>query len=144
MILERYDDPWSRSMSLLLLGHVDLATGDPAGAVRRILAATALMQEIGNRLYLPWCLEGLAGVAAFHGEWALAARLIGSGDAIQASRNLGLPPADPAAYARTLAHIHDHLGDDGFAAAHAAGRALSLEQAIVEVIAHFGADPPAP
>lgn len=85
VILERYDDPWSRSMSLLLLGHVDLATGDPAGAVRRILAATALMQEIGNRLYLPWCLEGLAGVAAFHGEWALAARLIGSGDAIQAS-----------------------------------------------------------
>jgi hypothetical protein len=31
-----------------------------------------MFQAIGNPLYVPWCLEGLAGVAAARGEWARA------------------------------------------------------------------------
>jgi hypothetical protein len=38
---------------------------------------------IGNPLYVPWCLEGLAGVAAARGEWPRAARLCGARDTLR-------------------------------------------------------------
>ncbi len=90
------------------------------------------MQEIGNALYLPWCLEGLAGVAAARRAWELAARLCGARDALHARLGLGMPPADPNAYAHTLARSRAELGDAAFAAAHEAGRALSPDQALAE------------
>lgn len=132
IILETIDDQWSRSMSLMLLGHVELATNNPDRVVDLILQSVALMQEIGNRLYLPWCLEGLAGAAAAQSAWALAARLIGTRDAIHSSLSLGLLPADPATHARTLAHVRQAIGDDAFAAAYAAGQAMPLDLAVAE------------
>ena len=54
-------------MSLTLLGHVDLADGDGPQAQARLAEAAVLFQSTGNMVYLPWCLEGLAGVAAAPG-----------------------------------------------------------------------------
>ena len=71
------------------------------------------MQGIGNRLYLPWCLEGLAGVAAVRDAWEIAARLCGTRDAVQADLGLGLPPADPATWPRTLSRVRGALGEGG-------------------------------
>ncbi len=132
VILERYDDRWSRAMSLMFLGHVELAEGNPEGAAAFFAEAAPIFQAIGNLLYLPWCLEGLAGVAAAQRAWELAARLCGARDALHATLGLGMPPADPSAYAGTLANSRAALGDDGFAAQHEAGRALSPERALVE------------
>ena len=36
--------------------------GDPAGAGSLLAESAALFRAIGNPLYLPWCLEGLAAV----------------------------------------------------------------------------------
>jgi tetratricopeptide (TPR) repeat protein len=124
-ILERYDDRWTRAMALTMLGQVELASGNPSRAVVLLDESAALFRSIGNLLYLPWCLEGLAGVAAARGEWARAARLGGARDSLCARLGFPLPPAHPAGYAATLAAARAALGDEAFAAAREAGRALS-------------------
>ncbi len=131
-ILERYEDRWVRAMSLAFLGHVDLAMGDSAGAAALFAEGASLMQAIGNPLHMPLCLEGLAGVAAARGNWDLAARLCGARDALHQSLGLGVPPADPTRYARTLASSRTALGDDDFSAEYEVGRSLSPEQVLAK------------
>ena len=143
VLLDRFDDRWARSMSLMLLGYVDLATGDPERAAGLIADGAALMQQLGNRLYLPWCLEGMAGVAAARGAWALAGRMWGARDALMETLQLGLPPANPAADARVLHQARIMLGEEAYAAAYAAGQAMSPEEAIDAVRATFP-EPPTP
>ncbi len=133
-ILSRYDDRWSRAMSLTLLAHVELAAGDAARARVLLAEGAALFGAIGNLLYLPWCLEGLAGVATAGGHWELAARVCGARDALRTKLGSALPAAHPAGYAATLRAIRDALGDEGFAAAHVAGEDLTAEQAIAAVL----------
>lgn len=131
-ILERYDDRWGMAMSLTLLGHVELGLEDAARASGLFDEAAPLFQAIGNPLYVPWCLEGLAGVAAARGAWEMAARLCGARDALHARLGLGVPPANPAAHASTVASSRAALGDDAFITAREAGGVLSPEQALAE------------
>jgi hypothetical protein len=88
------------------------------------------MREIGNPLYLPWCLEGMAGVASGREDWILAARIAGARDALQGSLGVQVPPADPAAHERTLARTREALGETAFTAAYGAGRAMPPADAI--------------
>ena len=81
---------------------------------------------------MPWILEGLAGVAAARGAWTSTARLCGGRDALHAGLGLGMPPANPAAHARTVARCRDALGEDAFVVAHDAGGQLSPAQALAE------------
>jgi predicted ATPase/transcriptional regulator with XRE-family HTH domain len=131
-ILGSYDDRWARAMTLTLLGHVELAAGDPSRAEARFADAAPLFQALGNPLYVPWCFEGLAGVTAERGDWALAVRLCGARDALHAGLGLGVPPVDRNAHARTLDGCRRTLGGDAFAAAYEAGRALTLDDALAE------------
>ena len=132
-ILARYDDPWARAMGLTSLGHVELTAGDAKRAYARFAEATPIFQAIGNPLYVPWVLEGLAGVAAARGAWDLTARLCGARDALHASLGLGMPPVNPAAYTRTVSTCRGALSEDAFVVAHAAGGLVSPEQALAEV-----------
>lgn len=139
-ILRRYDDRWARAMSLTLLGHVELTAGDSARAAALFAEGAALYRAIGNPLYVPWCLEGLAGVAAARGEWEGAARLAGARDALRSQLGLGVPPASPAAYARMLARSREALGDDAFALAHEGGQLLAPDQAMAEIVVMVASD----
>ncbi len=98
----------------------------------RFASAAPLFRSVGNPLYVPWCLEGLAGVAAATGAWELAAKLCGARDALHSRLGLGVPPADPAANARTRSKTRTALGDDAFAAAHEAGQTWSPDRAFAE------------
>ncbi len=131
-VLERYDDRWSLAMMLTLLGHVELAADDPAQAAMHFARAAPLFRSVGNPLYVPWCLEGLAGVAAAKGAWELAAKLCGARDALHTRLGLGVPPADPVANARTRSETRAALGEDALAAAHEAGQSWSPDQAVAE------------
>jgi tetratricopeptide (TPR) repeat protein len=86
---------------------------------------------------LPLCcvllaLEGTAGIAGARGQPERATRLLGAAEATR--RRLGAPlaPNERPRYERLVAAVRTHLDDETFAAAWAAGRALSLEQAIAE------------
>ena len=132
--LRRRDDRWAQAIVLTLLGHVALGMGDPAGAGALLAESAALFRAVGNPLYLPWCLEGLAGVAAARGRMEQAACLCGTGDALRARLGAGLPPADPTGHARTLATARTALGDVAFAAAYERGQALPPEEAIAGAV----------
>jgi len=130
--LDRYDDPWAKAMCVAMLGHVELAAGDATRAYAHFADAAPIFQAIGNPLYVPWVLEGLAGFAAARGAWELTAQLCGARDTLHANLGLGMPPADPAAFARTVSRCRGALREDAFVAAHAAGGQLSPAQALAE------------
>ena len=117
-VARRYDDRWSSAMSLTLLAHVRLAEGDHARARAELAEATALFAATGNMVYLPWCLEALAGVAAAGQEYGRAAEIAGARDALRARTGALLPPVHRAAYERMLDVVRADLGEAGFAAAH--------------------------
>jgi tetratricopeptide (TPR) repeat protein len=105
VVARQFDDRWSSSMSLVILGRVDLAEDDAGRAQGRLAEAAALFQATGNMVYLPWCLEGLASAAAAQGRHERAAELDGAREALRAQIGVFLPPMHPAGYARTLAAI---------------------------------------
>ena len=119
VVARRYDDRWSSAMSLMLLGQVHLADGAPEPARAVLAEAAGLFQATGNMVYLPWCLEGLATLAAADGDFARAALITGARDALRAQTGIALPPVYPAGYEGMLVTVRDHLGEAEFSAARA-------------------------
>jgi predicted ATPase/transcriptional regulator with XRE-family HTH domain len=124
VVARRFDDQWSSAMSLMLLGHLRLTEGDQDRARAELTEAAGLFASTGNMVYMPWCLEGLAGVAAAGHRFGRAAEIAGARDALRAQTGALLPPVHPAGYELMLEIVRDRLGEAGFAAAHArlAGR----------------------
>ena len=104
-------------MSLMLLGHVDLAEGDVTQAQAVLAEAASLFQATGNMVYLPWCLEGLAGLAAAQGDYERAAELDGARDALRNQIGVFLPPVHPAGYSGRWQAARAGLGPAAFDAA---------------------------
>jgi hypothetical protein len=121
-------DPRAVAASLSDLGWVDLGLGDPAAATHFIEALTAL-RDLGDRIGVAACLEGLAAVAVAGAQPERAARLLGAAAAVGASIGATVPQADPAAYARMVAAARAALTPAAWDAAWAAGQALSLDAA---------------
>jgi ATP/maltotriose-dependent transcriptional regulator MalT len=121
---------WTGALVCTLLGHVALAAGAAERAEALCGESARLFAAIGNPLYLPWCVEGLAGVAAVRGDMARAAQLCGARDALWARLGGALPSAHAAGLARTLAAIRTALGEDACAAARAAGQVMAPDEAI--------------
>jgi DNA-binding NarL/FixJ family response regulator len=88
-------------------------------------------------------LEGLAGAAATQGLAEHGARLFGATEALRESLGWPLPPISRADYDREIAAVRAQLEEATFAAAWAAGRALSLDQAIAEAERFALETPPA-
>jgi hypothetical protein len=68
-------------------------------------------------VYLPWCLEGLASLAAAQGEYERAAEIDGARDALRAQIGVFLPPVYPNGYERALEAARRHLTPAAFDAA---------------------------
>src|SRR5207253_2852273 len=91
-----------------------------------------VLREESSRFGLPECLELLAGVASAHGQFERAGRLYGATESVREATGLAPHPGDRAPFDRHLAAARAGLGEAAFAAAWAAGRAVSPEQAIDE------------
>jgi hypothetical protein len=90
---------------------------------------------VGDRTALTWCLAGLGSAAALGGAPERAARLWGAAERLREAIGCRPAPAARATYERALAAARAQLGEEAFAAAWAAGGALTLEQAIDEALA---------
>jgi hypothetical protein len=84
--------------------------------------------------FIPDALEGLAGVAAAHGQPERAAQLYGTAEVLREA--LGTPRwrVYQTSYEHTLVSARTQLDDEGWAVAWALGRAMSLEQAVTEAL----------
>jgi tetratricopeptide (TPR) repeat protein len=141
VVARSYEDRWSSAMSLMLLGHVNLADAQISQARAVLTEAGSLFQEIGNMVYLPWCLEGVAGLAAAEGDYERAAELAGARDALREQIGVFLPPVYPAGYTRTLETARAALGPAAFDAAHARLANVPPPQIIATVMTGLAALP---
>jgi len=89
-----------------------------------------LSRTIGDKQNIAYCLEGMARVANVQGRADRAVLLYGAAATLRVAIGAPLPPTDRAAYEPNVAILPTTMGETHFAAAWAAGAALSLEQAI--------------
>ena len=120
---------------LIWLGAARLARGDVEGAADAYLASLRIERGLANRRRTAACWEHLAEVALARVQPERAARFLGA-----AAQTLGalapapLPPRLAAVRERAALAARQALGEEAWAAAFAAGRALSLEEAIAEAL----------
>jgi predicted ATPase/class 3 adenylate cyclase len=114
------------SWVLFSLGNITRQQGDNTRAIAHFGECLARFRELGDTLGIAACLEGIAQVAIATAQHMPAVRLFGAAAAIRDA--LGLPPYpdEQHEYDRLLTAAREQLGDDAFAAAWAAGRAMTL------------------
>jgi predicted ATPase/DNA-binding SARP family transcriptional activator len=112
------------------MGHFTRDGGDYARARSFYAESLVLRREMGYQLALAQSLEDLAALAGREGQTERAVRLLGAGEAFCETLGVRPPVAIAAEYERTVAEGRAALGEAAFAAAWAAGRAMSLEQAV--------------
>ena len=132
-VFRKLRNHWGLSRALTALGDaaLELGAADRARALQAESLALAWGQ--GDRLTALLSLEGLARAA---GTWdgaaaaARAARLYAAAETLREALGAPLPPPERAKHERYVAAVRARLDVDAFAAAWAAGRALSLDEAI--------------
>jgi predicted ATPase/transcriptional regulator with XRE-family HTH domain len=120
--------------TLIELGRVARLGNDLAGAIAYFSESLTLLQDTGGHEFIANGLEGMAGIATFSEQPQRAARLFGAAEMLRTAANIPLPPVMRAEYDQAVAAIRAQLDESTFAAAWAAGRALTLEQAIAEAL----------
>jgi hypothetical protein len=82
----------------------------------------------------------MAGIAGVAGQGARAARLLGAAAAQREALGAPQPANERADVEQAVAGARDALGEEGWAAAFAAGRTLTLKDAIAEALGKAGAE----
>ena len=129
--LKEMDARWDIVMGLFVLGRVEAQQGDLRAAHSHYVESLALSRELGEKFSRPLNLEGLAGVVAAEGEFRWAAQLWGAAEALREEIAMPFFPALRADYEQAVAAARTRLGERAFAAAWAAGRRMTPEQASV-------------
>jgi predicted ATPase/DNA-binding SARP family transcriptional activator len=116
------------------LGHVARESGHHARAVALYRECLAVCRDLRLPVVGVAALEGLAIALELEGQEPLAVRFLGAAAAAREDLDMPLPPPECVAYERTVAATRAALGEDAFAAAWAAGRAMSIETALVRAL----------
>jgi predicted ATPase/class 3 adenylate cyclase len=115
---------------LLNLARVAIIRGFGDRARDLLLEAIAIDKEISSKYLAPWILEVSAGLAASREKWQDAARFYAAAETRLEELGSQREPVDAAFLMPLIANTRDKLGESVFAAAEAAGRALSYEESI--------------
>ncbi len=130
-IAQEIGNRWSIAWGLHTRGRVEAQRGDMTAARGFYQQSLTLTRELGDKFLTPNNLEGLAGVVAVQGEQVWAAQLWGAAEVLREETGVSLSPVDRVGYERAVATARTQLGEQAFAAAWAAGRAMTPEQASV-------------
>ncbi|HLV99393.1 MAG TPA: tetratricopeptide repeat protein [Ktedonobacterales bacterium] len=116
------------------LGDVARRRGEVAQAEGLTREALTVYWELRDPRRCAMVLESLAVSASAAGQGERAARLMGAATALRERLGTPLPARSVAEVEQAVAAARAALGEEAWAAAYAAGRALSLEQAILEAL----------
>jgi hypothetical protein len=116
--------------SLYTLGCVLAAHEDYEPAAALLEECLLLSREIGAKDAATESLEGLTWVAAGRGQPHRAAQLAGAADALRQTLGIPVMPDRRAGHEQAGRAMRAALGEEAFAAAWAAGRALSFQDAV--------------
>jgi non-specific serine/threonine protein kinase len=114
------------------MAAVARAEGDHERAARLLEESLMLSVEIGDESNVAFCLEALAGIAAFEDKLERAARLWGAAEALlEAIEVIAYPHAsDRSLYQQQMADARARLEEEVWKRAWAQGRAMTRKQAI--------------
>ena len=107
-----------------------LRDGDAAQARALFLESLGLARELGDLRDVAFAVVGLACASVGEVEPARVTRLLGAAEAILKAVEIRLEPAEDAEFRRAVEAARLRVDPAAFAAAHAEGRAMALEQAI--------------
>ncbi len=117
------------------LGETALGLGRLDEAARWLAQGLAFSRRQNQQSRIAWCLSGLGSASALGGGAERAARLWGAAERLRQSIGCRPAPAARATYEWAMATARAQLSEEAFAAAWAAGRAMTLEQAIAYALA---------
>ena len=120
------------------LGYVRLRRGDPGGARALFRESLELARGLRNTRDIVYALAGLTGASVDDKEPLRVARLLGAVEALLSTVEIQLEPAERAEFVHNTAAVRARLKPEAFAAASAAGRAMTLEQAIEYALTEVG------
>ena len=120
--------------ALTNLADITRDRGDIVSAAELYAESLTLLWRGGERAAIAGCLEGMADVVSARGEQEGAVRLLAAATALRSAIGAPVWPLHQAGHASVISRVRAALDDDLFAAAWAAGRSLSLEQAIDEAL----------
>jgi predicted ATPase/class 3 adenylate cyclase len=126
------DVVWTPIDALAGLAGVRYCTGDVVEAAALYAESLAQARALGATILVVTALLGLAGVAAESGRPEEGGRLLGAAEGSAAALRTPSFPRDRPVRDRAVAALTATLGEQRLAAAREAGRALTLEAAIVE------------
>ena len=133
-ISRNLDDRDLIATNLANLSSVALRQGKIARADALGREALALYWELGDPRRCAVGLEALAGAAGMAGRGERAARLLGAATALREALGTPQPPGEREDTEQATAAARSTLGPAAWAAAFAAGRALTLAHAITEAL----------
>jgi non-specific serine/threonine protein kinase len=143
-IFERLDDDLGIVTLLEELGEVAYMQGDLMSATRLLRAALDLGHRIDDKDRVAMALAALAGVAAARGQAVRALRLGAAASLLNTATGLSNTPAWHANFNRWLEPARRSLDAASSAAAEAAGRSMTLDEAIEDALAGDDAPPDEP
>jgi hypothetical protein len=119
---------------LFELARIAYRQGDVTRAAALFAESLPWPPEREDRRDIAYSLAGLATIAGERRQPEHAARLFGAAEALRESIGHPLPPIMRAEYDQAVAAARAQLDSAAFAAAWAAGRAMTIEQAIAEAL----------
>jgi predicted ATPase/DNA-binding SARP family transcriptional activator len=122
-----------RRLAVVALGNLGLVAAqrqDYTAAAQFHLRSLGLAEAVGERRSVAEILEELAVVESAAGHAGRAATLFGASEAIRADIGAPVPEPDLARLGEARAAAARALGGEAFAAAHRAGRRMSVEEAV--------------
>ena len=128
------DNTYALGIVLTQLARVARARGEFGRANSLFVESLTLQWEYGDKLGIAKCFRGLASVATLTRQFERAARLFGAAEALREAIGASAPRYH-VNYDREVASVRAGLGDEAFATAWAAGRALPLAEAVADAMA---------
>ena len=123
------------------LARLHLREGDPRQAAALFLEGFELAYRLGAKGRCAAALQGLAEAASLGGQSERATRLFGAAEALRDASGAELPASARDDHDRALADARARLDSVTFAAAWAAGRAMTLDEALAYAMQEPGASP---
>ncbi|HEY2592455.1 MAG TPA: LuxR C-terminal-related transcriptional regulator, partial [Chloroflexota bacterium] len=127
-------DTHGLALSLAKLGEVLALQGEAAAAHKLLCESLNLQRDLGDRSTMAFVLDRFAMAAAARDRPAQALRIAAAAHAFRAAIGSPLSPAARESQERWLAPVRARLRVDDAAAAWQAGRGLTLEQVVAEVL----------
>jgi tetratricopeptide (TPR) repeat protein len=120
----------NRAHALVALGHLARLEGDLTAAQGHYTESLALFREVqADRGAATW-LSVMAGVRSARGQPEQAARLFGAAEALRETHHASLSRLFRAKHDRDVRATRAALGEEAFASVWAAGRQMSLAEAV--------------